>query len=188
MQANYASGSGSTALVFTYIILAGQTDTNGISIGANALSLNGGSITDAAGNAATLTAAAVTDNASYKVDTTAPTVTVTSSPASVSNGSSSTITFQFSETVTGFDATDTTATRGTLSNFIAVDGDTYTETYTRNSNGSNAHVDVTASSYTDLAGNSGAGGARRICRPECPEAQSIWRCQIRPLTRTMSLR
>jgi hypothetical protein len=74
VQANYVSGSGSTALVFTYTILAGQADTNGISIGSNALSLNGGTITDAAGNAATLTAAAVIDNASYKVDTTAPTV------------------------------------------------------------------------------------------------------------------
>ena len=77
VQANYASGSGSSALVFTYTILAGQTDTNGISINANALSLNGGTITDAAGNAATLTAAAVTDNASFKVDTTAPDLTYT---------------------------------------------------------------------------------------------------------------
>src|SRR5207244_7012546 len=74
VNASYASGSGSTALVFSYTILAGQTDANGISINANALSLNGGTITDTAGNVATLTAAAVTDNASFKVDTTAPTV------------------------------------------------------------------------------------------------------------------
>ena len=74
VQANYASGSGTSALVFTYTILAGQTDANGISINANALSLNGGTITDPAGNAATLTAALVADNASFKVDTTAPTV------------------------------------------------------------------------------------------------------------------
>jgi VCBS repeat-containing protein len=74
VQANYASGSGSSTLTFTYTILAGQTDTNGVSINANALSLNGGTITDAAGNAASLTAAVVTDNASFKVDTTAPTV------------------------------------------------------------------------------------------------------------------
>src|SRR5205807_1911501 len=74
VQANYASGSGSNALVFTYTILAGQIDANGIGINANALSLNSGTITDAAGNPATLTAAAVTDNASFKVDTTAPTI------------------------------------------------------------------------------------------------------------------
>src|SRR5258706_434373 len=73
-EASSASGSGSTALVFTYTILAGQTDANGISIDANALSLNGGTITDAARNAPPLTAAAVTDNPHFKVDTTAPTV------------------------------------------------------------------------------------------------------------------
>ncbi|BAV48106.1 Autotransporter-associated beta strand repeat protein [Mesorhizobium loti] len=77
VQANYSSGSGSSSLVFTYTIQSAQTDTNGISINANALSLNGGTITDAAGNAATLTAAAVTDNANFKVDTTAPTVAKT---------------------------------------------------------------------------------------------------------------
>ena len=74
VSANYASGSGSTALVFTYTILAGQTDANGISIAANSLS---GTLKDAAGNAATLTHGAVTDNAGYKVDTTAPTASVT---------------------------------------------------------------------------------------------------------------
>ncbi|MGZ5050801.1 MAG: DUF6701 domain-containing protein [Methylobacter sp.] len=72
VQADYASGSGSTALVFSYTILAGQTDTNGISINANSLSLNSGTIKDAAGNAATLSHTAVTDNSGYKVDTTAP--------------------------------------------------------------------------------------------------------------------
>ena len=72
VQAAYASGTGSTQLVFTYTILAGDTDTNGISILANSLALNGGTLRDAAGNAATLTHAAVADNILFKVDTTAP--------------------------------------------------------------------------------------------------------------------
>ncbi len=72
VQANYASGSGGSALVFTYTILAGQTDTDGISMDANALSLNSGAIKDGLGNDAVLTAIAVTDNAGFKVDTTAP--------------------------------------------------------------------------------------------------------------------
>jgi large repetitive protein len=76
--ANYASGSGTAALVFNYTILAGQTDANGISITLNGLALNGGTLTDAAGNAATLTHAAVTDNADYMVDTTAPTANLIS--------------------------------------------------------------------------------------------------------------
>jgi hypothetical protein len=76
-QASYASGSGSTSLVFSYTIQAGDTDTNGISISANSLSLNGGNLLDAAGNAATLTHPAVTDNSGYRVDTTAPTLAPT---------------------------------------------------------------------------------------------------------------
>ena len=107
VQANYASGSGSTQLVFTYTILAGQNDANGISLDANALSLNGGTITDGAGNAAVLTAAAVADNASYKVDTAAPTVSseaITSATGVQNNtlnaGDVVSITVSFSESVT----------------------------------------------------------------------------------------
>jgi hypothetical protein len=76
-QASYASGSGSTALVFNYTIVANQTDANGISINANSLALNGGTLTDAIGYNALLTHTAITDNASYMVDTTAPTANMT---------------------------------------------------------------------------------------------------------------
>ena len=72
VQANYASGSGSTTLVFSYTVLAGQTDANGISLAANSLSLNGATLKDAAGNNATLTHAGVADNAAYLVDAAAP--------------------------------------------------------------------------------------------------------------------
>jgi len=79
VYANYASGSGTTALVFNYTILSGQTDLNGISIGTNSLSLNGGTLTDAAGNAATLTHSTVTDNASFLVDNSPQTIHVDTS-------------------------------------------------------------------------------------------------------------
>ena len=72
VQANYVSGSGTTALVFDYTILDRQTDANGISMAANSLSLNGGTLKDGGGNNATLTHAAVADNASYKVDAVLP--------------------------------------------------------------------------------------------------------------------
>ncbi|MGY0200335.1 Ig-like domain-containing protein [Leptothrix sp. BB-3] len=73
VQASYAAGSStSTALVFTYTILANQTDTDGISINAN--SLTGGTITSAGGNAMVRDFAAVADDGGYKVDTTAPIV------------------------------------------------------------------------------------------------------------------
>jgi len=70
VQAPYSSGSGSTTLNFSYTILSGQNDTGGISIDANSLSLNSGTIVDTAGNSATLIHTAVADNASYMVDTT----------------------------------------------------------------------------------------------------------------------
>ncbi|URM30979.1 Ig-like domain-containing protein [Pseudomonas frederiksbergensis] len=81
-----------------------------------------------------------------------------------SNGSTSTVTFQFSEAVSGFNLSDVTVSasgatpRGTWSNFTQVDGDTYTATLTRTLGGS-VKVDVTANSYTDLAGNAGAAGS-----------------------------
>ncbi|SVD10672.1 uncharacterized protein METZ01_LOCUS363526, partial [marine metagenome] len=70
--ATYTSGSGSDDLVFRYTIQAGETDSNGISIGANAIALNSGTIRDVAGNDGILTHSAVDNNSSYKVDTTAP--------------------------------------------------------------------------------------------------------------------
>jgi len=82
--ASYASGTGTTGLVFTYTILTAQTDTNGISIDANSLALSTDTLTDAAGNAATLTHAAVTDNAGFLVDTTAPPITAGPTIASAS--------------------------------------------------------------------------------------------------------
>ena len=89
VQAAYASGSGTTALIFSYTILSGQTDANGVSIDTNSLNLNSGSITDTAGNTATLTHTAVTDNASYMVDTSAPTTTVSTVVFSADTGTSS---------------------------------------------------------------------------------------------------
>jgi hypothetical protein len=44
VNATYASGAGTANLLFTYTIQAGQTDANGIAIGANALSLNGSTL------------------------------------------------------------------------------------------------------------------------------------------------
>jgi hypothetical protein len=69
VQANYVSGSGGTKLTFKYTVQAGQNDANGISIDANALTLNGGTIQDVHGNNAILNTPPVADNASFKVDT-----------------------------------------------------------------------------------------------------------------------
>ncbi|MGF6332038.1 VCBS repeat-containing protein [Pseudomonas sp. BS3782 TE3695] len=98
------------------------------------------------------------------VDIMAPTVVVTGTALGNAIGSVSTVTFQFSEAVSGFNLSDVTVSasgptpRGTWSNFTQVDGDTYTATLTRTLIGS-VKVDVTANSYADLAGNTGAAGS-----------------------------
>jgi methionine-rich copper-binding protein CopC len=72
VKADYASGSGTSVLTFNYTILSGQNDADGISIEANALSLNAGTIKDATGNHAVISIAQVMDNASYIVDNVTP--------------------------------------------------------------------------------------------------------------------
>ena len=90
-NASYASGTGTTSLIFQYTIASSETtDSDGISIGANALALNSGTMQDAAGNNATITHSAVSANSSFKVDTTKPTI---SSLSVAANNSTVTVTF-----------------------------------------------------------------------------------------------
>ena len=99
--ASYASGSGSSALVFTYTIQTGDTDGNGIAIAANSLAnVVDSTIADAAGNAATLSHAAVSDNTAYLVDTTAPIAPVLTLGTGVSGGATSAEATQGSGVVT----------------------------------------------------------------------------------------
>ena len=102
-MATYTSGSGGTTLVFQYTIQAEDTDSDGISIRANVLALNSGTISDASGNNATLAHSSVANNSSYMVDTTAPTLTVSSVSLSADTGTSSTdeITKTASQTISG---------------------------------------------------------------------------------------
>ena len=71
-QATYASGTGSTALVFGYTVVAADADMDGISVGAAALTLNGGAIADARDGATAaslgLGAHAIANDAAHKVD------------------------------------------------------------------------------------------------------------------------
>ena len=102
-SANFASGSGLTELVLQYTIQAGDTDSDGISIRANAIALNSGTIKDAAGNNATLTHSALSDNSNYKVDTTAPSVnSLTISDSLLTVGETATVTLVLSEAVIEF--------------------------------------------------------------------------------------
>lgn len=70
--ATYLSGSGSSALVFTYTVAAGENDPDGIAL-TSPLQLNGGSIKDSLGTDSAL-AFALPDTSGVLVDTTPPTV------------------------------------------------------------------------------------------------------------------
>ena len=73
-NAAYKSTTGSK-IVFSYTVAVGDTDTDGISIAGNKLSLNGGSIRDAAENDADLSHSAVATQSGHKVDGIRPTIT-----------------------------------------------------------------------------------------------------------------
>ena len=129
--ATYVSGSGTSALLFNYTVGAtgsGEDAADLATATTNALTLNGGTITDAAGNAAVLTGADnVNPAGTLQIDTLAPTVTTVTDNivAPVTNGPIS-FTATFSEAVTGVSASSFTATNGTVASVTAVDSSHYT--------------------------------------------------------------
>ena len=83
-SAAYKSTTGSK-VVFSYTVATGDTDTNGISIGADKLNLKGGAIKDAAGNSSDLSHSALSAQSGHKVDGIRPTITSAYLIASSSN-------------------------------------------------------------------------------------------------------
>ena len=155
--ATYISGTGGTALTFSYTV---QPNDTAADLRVQSLLLNGGTIKDGNGNDAGL-ANAPTD-LHLQVDTLAPTVSVAGDHTSLLAGQTATVTFTFSEAVASFVLGDTTVSGGSLSNLVHVgingsDQDIYTATFTPNVTNTEAgSVRVNAASYSDLAGNTGA--------------------------------
>ncbi|HEX4264574.1 MAG TPA: FG-GAP-like repeat-containing protein [Verrucomicrobiae bacterium] len=71
--ANYASGTGTTNLVFSYTVVNGNLDSNGVTVGGS-LDLNGGTLRDAASNNANLALNNVASTASVLIDGVPPTL------------------------------------------------------------------------------------------------------------------
>ncbi|WP_310626677.1 Ig-like domain-containing protein, partial [Limnohabitans sp.] len=170
VQANYVSGSGSKQLVFTYTIQTGQNDANGISIEANKLSLNGGSIQSLSGVTATLTHSSINDNAAYKVDTTAPTASLSAPVDGATNANiSGNVILNFSETVRPNGSANvfikkvsdnsTVATLDASSASIIGTGSATLVSipYSGLSASTRYYVTVSAGAFQDLAGNNYAG-------------------------------
>ena len=146
--ASYKSGGSTANLVFEYTVAAGDEDTDGISIEANKLSLNGGTIKDIPGNAATLTHSALGTQSSHKVDAVIPTISslgITSSSGDDDTYKTNdkiqvTVTFSENVTVTGTpqltlkigandktaDSKSGTGTKQLVFEYTVVDGDTDT--------------------------------------------------------------
>ncbi|HRE83572.1 MAG TPA: immunoglobulin domain-containing protein, partial [Opitutaceae bacterium] len=164
---NYASGSGTSALTFTYTVQAGDTTADLDYQSTTALALNGGLIRDAAGNNATLTLASpgaansLGDNKAIVIDAVSPLVTsVNSSTANGTYQSGDAISIQvnFSEAVTVTGTPQLTLETGTtdqIVNYTSGSGtSTLTFTYTVQPGDTTADLDY--QSTTALALNGGS--------------------------------
>jgi|GEM_PF-271788 len=136
-QATYsAANSSGTDVRFDYVVQAGDLDTNGITVGA--ISLNGGTIRNAASTNANLTLNGTPNTSTVLVDGVVPTVSsiTRQTPATaLTNGSSVTFAVTFSENVTGVDIADfALTTTGTAAGTVfSVSGSNSTRTVVVNS-------------------------------------------------------
>ena len=113
---DYSSGSGTTALVFSgYTVAANDEDTDGLSVEANKLTLNSGTIKASAdGNPdADLDHAAVPASASRKVDGVKPTLVTMGAGAPAASSDGSKIVLTFSEIIRTVDDSKITLMSGT---------------------------------------------------------------------------
>ena len=113
---DYSSGSPGTALVFSgYTVAANDEDTDGLSIEANKLDANGGTIQKTADTsvAAVLTHPAVAASANHKVDGVKPTLVTSGDNAPKTTLDGSQIILVFSEAIGGVDRTKITVKVGT---------------------------------------------------------------------------
>ncbi len=168
---NYASGSGTSTLTFTYTVQPGDSSADLDYVGTSALTLNGGSIRDAAGNNATLTLAppgaanSLGATEALVIDGLVPSVSSSAvSGAPAANATSLTYAISFSEPVSGLDVGDLQLTgTGTAAGSITSvsgSGTSYTVTVDSVSGTGTLRLDVKSSGtgITDAAGNPIASG------------------------------
>ena len=136
-QADYVSGSGTSALVFRYTVQSGDLDTDGIVV--SSLSANGGTLRDSANNDMSLALNSVGNTSSVTVNINVSALTVNISSSDVENGSSSslnsvTVAFVTSENTTDFGLSDISVTNAVVSSFSGSNSN-YTAVITPISNG-----------------------------------------------------
>ena len=109
--AEYSGGTTTPQLLFTYTVLSGDEDTDGIAVVANSLALNGGAIRAGSANAALTHGGLQSDD--HRVDGIAPTVAVGGETRTyVPPGRQFNVIFYFSEKVYGITDAEITVTNG----------------------------------------------------------------------------
>jgi len=164
VYANYISGTGTGALVFRYTVAPGDTDTDGIMVGA--LSANGGTLRDVVLLDATLTLNSVGSTTAVLVDGNAPSVSaIVRAGANPTHATSVDYTVTFSESVSGVDMGDFTLTAtstaaGTVASVTPVSGSVYTVTVSGVASNGTLRLDLKSSGtgITDTPGNPISGG------------------------------
>ena len=166
---NYANGSGTSTLTFTYIIQTGDVSSDLDYISTAALALNGGTIQNAAVDA-TLTLAApgaansLGANKAIVVDGVRPVLAsaITVSDTALKIGDTATVSFAFSEAILGLTTADFTVQNGGLTALSSSDGGiTWTATLTPSASTTDTSNIITLdlTGITDLAGNGGVSTA-----------------------------
>ena len=156
---NYTSGSGSGTLTFNYTVQAGDVNADLDYVATTSLTLNGGTIRNAAGNDAILTlpapgaANSLGANKAIRVDGVVPTVAITSAVTNPTNSSPFSITITFSEAISGFTNADFALVNCSASAPSTADNIIFTSNITPTANGT-VNVTVNANTVIDAAGNS----------------------------------
>ena len=153
-SATYQSGSGTSALTFSYTVVGGENSSD-LSVTASSIAA---SVTDAAGNLASGVIPSghnLGDNKAIVIDTVAPTVALSTMVSTPTNASPFVVTVTFSEPVSGFDLTDVTISGvdgTTLGNLQTSDNTVFTFDTTP---GAEGHVLLTvhAAAASDAASN-----------------------------------
>ena len=149
VSAVYVSGNGTNDLTFSYVVVPGDIDEDGIVTGT--LQGNGGTIGDGMGNSANPILFNVPNTSGVRVNAVNPQVTLTTAQTLVNTPFS--VQVQFTEAVTGFAITDLTVTNATLSGFQTADNIVYTVLVTPAAEGN-----ITLELPADAADNTGGNG------------------------------
>ena len=176
---DYSSGSPGTALVFSgYTVAANDEDTDGLSIEANKLDANSGTIKSTADAtvAAVLTHSAVSDSANHEVDGVAPTLVTTGDDAPKTSVDGSKIILVFNENIASADVTKFTVKVGTTDQTISGGSRSGPEVELTLSTAlsaaaTNITVALAADAVTDVPGNGiAAVSATSVIRTRVPGA------------------